>query len=129
MSIHEKLAARLREKYNHTRACAEAKQPRRRTDPECFACEMHVLADEVELGRHDGVLGVRAPTIEDVERETKRVSGRDDATVKDWGGAVVVLVFTLSSSGKLTMPLCVEAPSVPSAYAALRALPDYEVGK
>ena len=113
MTIHEKLAARLRDLSErlHETHCHEPKLSVFR------ACES--LAEYVESGNFDDILGVREPTIEDVKREAVRVYGKH-AAVRAWEDGLSIQVGTVV----LNEPLY--APTIAAVYAALRALPDYE---
>lgn len=117
MSIHEKLAARLRELAErlHETHCHESKLAVFR------ACES--LAEYVESGDFDDVLGVREPTIEDVKLEAARVFGAGFDPYRT----------TVFSDGWVLLPLPyreeVRVPSISAAYAALRTLEDFAEGK
>lgn len=73
------------------------------------------VAGDIRAGDHDNVLGKSDPSIEDVREEAKRVFG-DIARVDSDDRVYVVL--------PLAIP--VVAPTIASAYAALRALPSKE---
>jgi len=116
MTIHDKLAERLRGDYSHTVDCVEAYQTRKRMDPDCLACEIELLAGEIEAGSYDDALGVREPTLDDVEREAERVYGPNQDVWVDYDECVKV------DTGRLVW----RAPTVASAYVALRTLPDWK---
>lgn len=106
MNPHDRFAARLREMSP--------------TRPYAYLCDeytAHDVADDIERGSFDDVLGVREPTIEDVRREAKRCVR--DATIQTSGVSGRVDVYA-----RLT--LIMRAMPLRAAYAALRALPDYE---
>lgn len=123
MNIHDKLAARIH-------AFADTLRAKPFAEEKLAATYVSDVARAFAEGDFDDILGVREPTIDDVRREATRVSGREDAIVKDWGYSVVVRIIDSSDSGKapdsVSVPLCVEAPTIASAYAALRALPDWK---
>lgn len=117
MTIHDKLIDRL---YDYLQICWE-----------CSNGALGDAAQAINEGRFDDLLGVREPTIDDVNREAVRVFGPsayacDDAI--DCGGFVLVWrdrgAPGMSGAGKSPS---ITAPTVAAAYAFLRALPDWKV--
>lgn len=126
MSIQSKLSARLRSDYRHTKGCIEAYAPRGRMDPDCLACEIDVLAGEIEAGQYDDVLGVPEPTFDDGRREAVRVYGKD-AEFGLTGEHYIVLANPREHGPNArSRYVPVVAPTIAAAYQALKALPDYK---
>lgn len=116
MTIHDRLAARLRS----TPACLRDGNSASSTTAYSLWQDLaDVLADAIEHGDFDDILGVRKPSIEDVKREAVRVFDKHTA-VRVWEDGLSIQVGTVV----LNEPLY--APTVAAAYQALRALPDYE---
>ncbi len=80
-------------------------------------------AYRIASGILDDILGIPEPTIEDVTREAVRVFGSRVGVQKGSRGMFVAATLSKAFEGKFV----VRAPTVAAAYAALRALPDYEV--
>lgn len=78
------------------------------------ACEM--VADLIEDGNIDDILGKAEPCLDDVREEARRVFG-EGVTVAEYAGFVSVEYV---ASDRLDP---VSAPTIASAYACLRALP------
>jgi len=116
MTIHKKLAARLRSTPACLRDGNSASSP---TVYGPWQVVADVLADAIEHGDFDDILGVRKPSIEDVKREAVRVFGKHTA-VRAWEDGLSIQVGTVV----LNEPLY--APTIAAVYAALRAMKDYE---
>lgn len=123
MSAHTKLAAMLRTNFPHSKDCIEAYQPRGRMDPDCLACEIDILAGEVESGQYNDALGASDPSVEDLKKEA----------VRAYGPYAVVSTSQLDArvstphfeKGKMCGTVLREMnTSVEALYAALLTLPD-----
>lgn len=126
MTVHDKLSARLRS----TPACLrDGNSASSATVYGPWQDAADMLADAIEHGDFDDILGVREPTLEDVKREAVRVYG----VAKEYGGAIVYYLDNGVHVG-VGSEVCgqhvevypVIAPTIAAAYQALRALPDYE---
>ena len=82
--------------------------------------------DGTRRGGLDDILGIPSPTLTDVTREAERKL-HPDARVWDMRGDYV-RVFETEDEEESADP-CIIAPTLASAYAALRALPDREASK
>lgn len=130
MSVHEKLAARLREEWGHIYSCKPgdrvADWDQSDSGPydqqSCLGCDMDAVASMFETGDFDDILGVREPTIEDVQRLALHVYGKH-AAVRVGEDGLSIQVGTVV----LNEPLY--APTIAAAYAALRTLEDFAEGK
>lgn len=117
-SIHADLVAEIRK---HAARCNMGEEP---DDGVGWVGALAKFRNAIASGALDTILGVREPTIEDVQREAVRVFGPTlgDIDVLDerhtWPGVEVHLTGWFREA--------LRAPTVKSAYAALRALPDYE---
>lgn len=116
MTVHEKLAARLR--TTSTRRF-------------CFDCGNEALEStiaDIESGLLNDVLGVREPTIEDVNQEAVRV----DPTAwvdcgYDFNDRPCVTVYARDEDVDCDAHrIFLRCPTRASAYAALRTMKDYE---
>ena len=116
MTVHEKLAARLRELAErlHETHCHEPKLAVFRS------CES--LAEYVEAGDLDDILGAREPTIKAVDAESRRVFGRKASAEHNKAYDVVEVRITRGAWIDVRRTYV----SIPEAFGALRALPDYE---
>lgn len=116
MSIHKKLASRLH-KYAQMRWFYDVEDGDDAHDDMCIEDVLNTIADEIMRGDLDDVLGVREPTIEDVQREAARVFGNAHC-LAGWHAG---LFGVHSHRGHEVI-----APTIAAAYAALRTMPDYE---
>lgn len=120
MSIHEKLAARLREYASE------------RGERAPFPGEVVALkgwADAIEAGDFDGVLGVRKPTIEHTSEQARRAYGERARIDLDKADGHVLVCVPYVLRGHHGIRTVFHAPTIAAAYAALRTLPDYEGAK
>lgn len=111
MRIHKRLIDRLLELAEEVSDCVQFEG----TLAGYYAC--HNLTERIGFGQLDDVLGVSNPTLDDVNIEVQRVYGPSAiAHIYDDG------MVGLASSIDKVIFYC---PTIESAYAALRTLPDY----
>jgi hypothetical protein len=121
MSVHEKLAAFIAlGSCGHVRSCGHESCKR-----------LLQLSRDIRRGNLNDVLGVREPTIEDVQREAARVYGRAETNLDSMFGEeftmpAQVRVFASARDRYIDESPALVAPTIAAAYAALRTLPDYE---
>jgi hypothetical protein len=116
MTLRERIAKRLRA----TPACLRNDDKSREVyGPWQDAADL--LAAAFTRGDFDGLLGVAEPTLEDVKAEARRVFG--NSVRVDSYGASVYVTRRVPDGVRVYDEHLVVAPTIASAYQALRALP------
>lgn len=129
MSIHEKLAARLREMGGEVARGIVSPNPWNmiayEDDKRLVEIAVEHVAKLIERGDLNNILGVREPTIEDVQREAKKKTKRPlfIGFSEAWSDSFFIQEM---SDENFVVTTLVHTTTIAAAYAALRELPDYE---